>query len=316
MANESAPAVHSMHLVRFEVPELEEAERFYTAFGLDVRRDEEGLSLRTFGSDHVWAVAMRGACKRLVSLTLGIYDRDREAMSRRVEERRIAPPFADASDAVWFMGPDGVPIALVVADKSSPEDKARSTPEPFYEDRRGTGPRRRLGGVRPRRLAHVALFTSDVQRSIEFFGDILGLRLSDRSGDEVAFMHGPHGSDHHLVAFARSTGPGLHHLSWDVASIGDIGLGAAQMAAAGYAAGWGLGRHVLGSNYFHYVRDPWGSYSEYSADMDFIPAGSAWPAADHPAEDSFYQWGPEPPADFGHNYEVEESGENTALATA
>ena len=28
---------------------------------------------------------------------------------------------------------------------------------------------------------------------------------------------------------------------------------------------------VLGSNYFHYVRDPWGSFAEYSCDIDYIP---------------------------------------------
>jgi len=70
------------------------------------------------------------------------------------------------------------------------------------------------------------------------------------------------------------------------------------------AKGWGLGRHVLGSNYFHYVQDPWGSFSEYSADIDYIPATCDWPAADHPPDDSFYAWGPNVPEDFVHNYEA------------
>jgi hypothetical protein len=69
-------------------------------------------------------------------------------------------------------------------------------------------------------------------------------------------MHGPHGSDHHLMALAASDGAGLHHASWDVGSFDDIGLGSQQMSQAGYSKGWGLGRHVLGSNYFRYVRDP------------------------------------------------------------
>ena len=133
---------------------------------------------------------------------------------------------------------------------------------------------------------------------------VLGLRLSDASEGNVAFMHGVHGSDHHLVAFARSDGPGLHHCSWDVGAVQDVGLGAMQMANKGFVAGWGMGRHVLGANYFHYVRDPWGSYSEYSADMDYIPATTDWEAGEHPGEDSFYLWGPTPPADFGLNYET------------
>jgi catechol 2,3-dioxygenase-like lactoylglutathione lyase family enzyme len=159
--------------------------------------------------------------------------------------------------------------------------------------------------TRPRRLAHLALYTADVGRAIGFYRDVLGLRLSDSSEGNVAFMHGPHGSDHHMVAFARSGGAGLHHCSWDVGAVQEIGLGAMQMAGKGYTAGWGLGRHVLGSNYFHYVRDPWGSYSEYSADMDYIPADHDWRSGDHPGEDSFFLWGPNPPEDFVRNYEIE-----------
>ena len=77
-----------------------------------------------------------------------------------------------------------------------------------------------------------------------------------------------------------------------------------QMATQGYVAGWGLGRHVLGSNYFHYVRDPWGSYCEYSCDMDYIPANFPWTAADHEAQDAFYVWGPAPPEDWTFNHEA------------
>ena len=148
------------------------------------------------------------------------------------------------------------------------------------------------------------VFSTDVPRSIEFYQHVLGLRLSDRSGDGIAFMHGIHGSDHHMIAFAKSNGPGLHHLSWDVGSVNDVGLGALRMADKGFTAGWGLGRHVLGSNYFHYVRDPWGSYCEYSADIDYISVDHDWQGGDRHGEDAFYLWGPTPPPDFVVNYEA------------
>ena len=78
------------------------------------------------------------------------------------------------------------------------------------------------------------------------------------------------------------------------------------MAANGYAAGWGFGRHVLGSNYFHYVRDPWGSYSEYSCGIDYVPPGFEWVASDNESTDSLYLFGPTVPSDFVTNYEMEE----------
>jgi len=99
-------------------------------------------------------------------------------------------------------------------------------------------------------------------------------------------------------------GVGLHHSSWCVPSIDAIGMGAQQMIEAGYPHGWGIGRHVLGSNYFRYVRDPWGSYAEYSFDIDFVEAGSTWPTADHAVEDSLYVWGPTVPEDFVINMEA------------
>jgi hypothetical protein len=64
---------------------------------------------------------------------------------------------------------------------------------------------------------------------------------------------------------------------------------------------------VLGSNYFHYVRDPWGSFSEYSCDIDYIPSEQRWPSADHKPEDSFYLWGPEVPREFTLNCEAGET---------
>ena len=91
---------------------------------------------------------------------------------------------------------------------------------------------------------------------------------------------------------------------WLTDSVGSINeIGALQTSDAGFDRGWGVGRHVLGSNYFCYVRDPWGSYSEYSADIDYIPAGVDWPSGDHLAEDAIYLWGPAMPEDFIVNYE-------------
>jgi catechol 2,3-dioxygenase len=191
-----------------------------------------------------------------------------------------------------------------VAEKSSPNEKSSHESISSPGGIAGAPSCSNKPVVQPRRLAHILVFTRDVPKTIKFYGEVLGLRLSDRSGDMIAFMHAIHGSDHHVIAFVKAEGPGLHHLSWDVPSINHIGLGAMQMADKGFIAGWGLGRHVLGSNYFHYVRDPWGSYSEYSSDVDYIPVDHDWKSGDHPPEDSFYVWGPTPPPEFAINHEA------------
>jgi len=300
--------VHSLDQFVLAVPDLKAAEAFYGGFGLDARHDRNALALRTFGSDHCWGAAIEGPRKRLHHVAFGCYPDDLPDLQARIEEENgvelVDPPPGFESNGFWFRDPAGVLIEVKVAPKTSADRKMAGTWSSAPEGvaaaplRGGTQP------VRPRRLSHMLMFTPDVDRSIAFYSRNLGLRLSDRS-DAVAFMHAIHGSDHHILAFAKSDAPGMHHCSWDVGGIDEIGLGAMQMHDKGYRDGWGLGRHVLGSNYFHYVQDPWGSFAEYSADIDYIPKASTWNAGHHAPENSFYLWGPDPPADFVRNYEAE-----------
>ncbi len=300
--------VHSVDHFNLVVPDLKLAQKFYGDFGLDVREEGDGLGLYTAGHDHRWGRVGEGGSKKLAHVSFGLYPEDFEGLTARLKQNDVAqldsPPGFD-SNGVWFRDPDGTLIEMRVAEKSSPNEKAPQSNPSSPPGVQGSHARSRAPFVRPRRLAHILLFSSDVGRSIRFYHRVLGLRLSDRSGDGVAFMHGIHGSDHHMIALAKSDGPGLHHLSWDVGSIHEVGLGAMQMADRGFSDGWGMGRHVLGSNYFHYVRDPWGSYSEYSSDIDYIAVDHDWKAGDHPGHDAFYVWGPTPPADFVHNYETD-----------
>ena len=311
-------AVHSVQRFVFSVPELDEAAAFYAAFGLDVRRvngngpSGDHIELRTFGHPHAWAAVHAGtARKRLDYVSYGIDAADLPAWRAKVTASGLAcepHPLAAAeaaADGLWLRNPDGTPVQLVIGPKVSPSGKrAPAGPPPQITPGHGAAPARsKVSPVQPSHLSHVLFFSPDVTRMVAFCRDMLGMRLSDHSGDLIAFVHGVHGSDHHLVAFAKSHAPGLHHSSWDVASIDEVGLGSEQMRNAGHAHGWGVGRHVLGSNYFHYVRDPWGSYAEFSHDIDFVPADLDWPAADHPPHDSLYVWGPVLPEDFITNYE-------------
>ena len=73
------------------------------------------------------------------------------------------------------------------------------------------------------------------------------------------------------------------------------------MRTAGLAEGWGVGRQVLGFNYFYRVRDPWGRLTASSLDIDFVSPATGWGAGDHAPKDSFYLWGPAGPQWFVRN---------------
>ena len=299
--------VHSLDYFALQVPDLEDARRYYEAFGLDARQQGGALHLYTHGHPHRWGVLTEGKQKALQHLSFGVFADDVDRFRRHLDEQgveRIDPPAAIDSNGLWFRDVNGTPIELKAAEKSSPSAKSEVVMPGAPANARGAPLRGHAPLVRPRRLSHILMFAPDVASTVRFYTQMLGLRVSDEAGGVIAFLHGVHGSDHHLIAFAKSDGPGFHHCSWDVGSVNDVGLGAAQMADKGFSAGWGTGRHVLGSNYFHYVRDPWGSYSEYSCDIDFVPVDRDWDGRSHGVENSLYLWGPEPPRDFTVNYEA------------
>jgi catechol 2,3-dioxygenase-like lactoylglutathione lyase family enzyme len=299
--------IHSVGEFVLRVPDLEPAQDFYGAFGLDVWEEGDGLSLRTRDDGYRWGRVTEGPRKTMSHITLHCFEEDLPRFRKHLEEQRV--PLTDApsgfeSNGLWFRDMDGMPVEITVGPKTTPDEKTAPDVPPTPAGIRNA-PYRSLAERRaPRRLSHILRFTPDVIAATAFYSRVLGLRLSDRTGDIIAFLHGVHGSDHHLVAFVKSPGPGLHHLSWDVPSIEAIGLGAIAMAGKGFSEGWGFGRHVLGSNYFHYVRDPWGSYSEFSCDIDHVPASMDWEGMDHKPEDGFYLWGPEPPPEFVVNHEI------------
>lgn len=300
--------VHSLDQFHIVVPDLTVADKFYSEFGLKTEGHGNILTLGTHGHTHTWGSIGEGPRKKHSHVSFGAYEEDIDRFAEHLQTlgiKRLDPPPGIESNGLWFRDHEGSLLEIKVAPKSSPDEKSHFGVRIGGPGKRGAPFRSTMQRTYPRRLAHVLMFTTDVGKAVEFYSRILGMRLSDRSGDNIAFLHGVHGSDHHMIAFARSSAPGHHHFSWDVGSVDEIGEGAMHMLDKGFSKGWGLGRHVLGSNFFHYVQDPWGSFSEYSADIDYVPVDCDWPSGDHAGEDSFYAWGPNVPADFVHNYEAD-----------
>ena len=296
------PAVHSLDHFALSVPDANVARDFYSAFGLDATPN--GSALEIGAQNGVVAFVHEGPSKRLHHLTFGIAERDRDAFARRLESggiKQLDPPRDTESDGIWLRDADGNLVELAVLPSRMPREKTAVQARLAAEGKRGApeGPARGA----PRRLGHALLFTPDVSRAVTFYERFLGLRLSDRSGEIVAFMHSPHGSDHHVLAFGKSDRPGFHHASFEAGGIDEIGAAAMYMRAQGHDEGWGFGRHYIGSNYFYYIRDPWGSFAEYFYDIDYIPEGCAWEARDVPSEHALYVWGPQPPPYFFQNTE-------------
>lgn len=288
--------VHSINHFALLSKDVDAMAAFIGTMGLRADPETGGIAVRGSESDHVWAKILPGPGKRLHFISFGCFESDLEQIRKQVVDagaELIAPPQGGDAQGFWFSDPDGIPIQVKIAPKLQPDTK-RVTDSLDTPAGEAAAPMRSLAPhTGATRLSHLALFVSDFNRSLEFYKATLGLWLADRSGDIIAFTYGRHGCDHHLIAMVQGPGPGLHHCSWEVTSPEHLGLIGEQARKAGHTNQWGIGRHVLGSNWFNYIQAPDGGWWESSFNIDYIPADVSWPAADHDAEDSFYLWGPE-----------------------
>ncbi len=302
--------INSLQHYALAVPDPEVGRQFFTDFGLESRDDGDRIVMRCHGRDQDQVILLGGADKkRLHHVCLGTSQEEIGPIKAKLEAGGVTlldPPYDSAPDGLWFEDPDGVLVCLCIAE----ETPARGEPELNYNTR---GFFRRLNSrgckeehyiAKPRRLGHILMFSTDMPAKIKFYTEILGMKLSDTiEGGVIAFLRNGTGGDHHVIALAGSEKPGLHHASFEFGTVDDIGMAATNLAEKGHKSCYGLGRHVVGSNYFHYFRDPWGGLVEHYADMDSIDDDDAWEVKDWPLDGNISRWatdGP-PPDDFLDN---------------
>lgn len=294
-----------------EIPALEEGVRFYTDAGLVAAVDGDIARLRCPGQDRDTVILVGNRpSKRLHHVSLradGLDD-----IARAVPEHGgavVAAPEGFSDHGLWVMDPHGMLLHLSEM-SSEPELAAAPVFEinaPGRVVRKGRSamlPTGRYGAVTPKRLGHVLVFSPDVPTSVRFVTEALGMGLADRSEDVIAFCCARRNSDHHVLAFAKSPAIGFHHGSFQVNDPDEVGRGGQALLAKAGRGAWGFGRHTIGSNFFHYIQDPWGSWFEYYSDMDHIEDYSLWKPTNYALEDSLANWGPAVPQDFVHNYEA------------
>jgi len=85
--------------------------------------------------------------------------------------------------------------------------------------------------VRLHRLRSVELLTPDVAEAVDFYADVWGLSVTERSGDD-AWLRST-GTEHHVLAVRRAASPGLGKLTFAVASRGQVDATAACLAERG-----------------------------------------------------------------------------------
>lgn len=84
-------------------------------------------------------------------------------------------------------------------------------------------------------------------------------------------------TDYHNVLIQQAPVSYVLHTSWQVEDIDEIGRGATKMLRKDPGRHvWGLEKHFVGSNYFWYLKDPAGNFSEYYSDIECIVDDQLW----------------------------------------
>src|SRR5882757_769400 len=138
MSSPDAPAVgvHSLDHFSFSVPDLQVANDFYHAFGLDVRIEGAQIHLYVFGNAHLCGVITEASRKVVRYISFGAFASDLPKFKSKLEVqgiRLLDPLFEVVDPGLWFRDPAGLLIQIRAADRSaatckSPIDNA-SAPE-------------------------------------------------------------------------------------------------------------------------------------------------------------------------------------------
>lgn len=289
-------SLHRLASVTMGVPNVAETASYYADFGLTPESD--GWFSTTDGGRQLRIVD--APSRRLIALAVGADTPD--DIDRVVHNLTgLEIPFQRTATGVTAVEEATGLHATVQVMARIAQRRVEATPYngPGRLDRttcRAPGVVRE-GAVRPRKLGHAVIGSTDHAVTQRFFTHGLGFKVSDEVPGLAAFLRCS--TDHHNVLVQQAPVSFLHHTSWQVDDVDEVGRGAMRMLEDDPERHvWGLGRHYAGSNFFWYLKDPAGNFSEYYSDMDSIVDDQLWTPEAVEGARGLFSWGPPPPPSF------------------
>ena len=125
---------------------------------------------------------------------------------------------------------------------------------------------RRMAGIMPFKLGHVANRVADVVHVVKFYTDVLGFRVSDWRDTTFSFLRC--NTDHHTVNFVVDPVAQLHHIAFEVKDWPEIHRACDFLAKSDIRLVWGPARHIIGHNIAAYHRNSDNVRVELFCEMD------------------------------------------------
>lgn len=188
---------------------------------------------------------------RLRSCGVEVREGSRETAKSRCVEQVYACDDPNGFVHEFFFGPTHAPI-------SSPFRSPVMRGPGFVTGRQGLG--------------HVLPIAKDYDRTVSFYTDVLGFRISDYIRDsetipgvdfDATFFHTRTGRHHSLATASAPSDQCLNHMMLEVADLNDVGLAYDRCLKAGLNIHMGIGHHPNDKVMSFYVESPSGFSVEY-----------------------------------------------------
>lgn len=288
--------LHSIASVTLGVPRLDASAAFYAAFGL-ISADGRSFATRDGGEQLRLVEAGHRGLQRL---TVGVDHPDDLAAAAARLTAGGHPVTIGAGTVATVEPVTQLPIELRVTPRIRPtklELPMANSPGAIVRTDEPAPAVMASWPVHPSRLSHLVFGTPDQPATLAFFTDVLGFLISDQIPGIIAFTRCS--DSHHDVAIQLAPCPLLHHVAFEVDSVDDVARGGTALIDADPARQlWGLGRHAIGSNWFWYLKEPSGTFVEYTADLDRITAQDLYVPKAWSGHEYLYAFGSPPPREF------------------
>jgi catechol 2,3-dioxygenase-like lactoylglutathione lyase family enzyme len=123
-----------------------------------------------------------------------------------------------------------------------------------------------VAGIGPIKLGHLAFVVPDPKPFADFYGRVLGFRVSDWIADWFVFMRC--GPDHHTINFVRGKRTQMHHVAFELKDWAQVQSACDFLGGKNIPIIWGPGRHGPGHNIYTYHRNPDDQIIELFTELD------------------------------------------------
>lgn len=252
-----------LHHLQLGSPAPERLARFYAeVLGMAAEEQGERWLCRTRDRRHFFAP---GKANSLQFAAYAVASEDAlDGLSARLERHAVprepSPTSLFERNSVSFRDPDGNRLVFGIP-------RADSSPAPRM----------------PARLQHLVLGSPAAERMVEFYSEVVGLRISDRVVDtegvlRTCFLRTD--DEHHSFAVFQTSESRLDHHCYETPDWNAIRDWGDHLAAKRIPVTWGPGRHGPGNNLFLFFHDPDGNWLEVSAELEIVSADrpvGVWP---------------------------------------